>query len=279
MKSKVSAKEWTIRIARHIFLLPLAFSMFIPFLWMITTSFKLPQNVFTFPPSLFDKVMTLENYQWLFSKVPFFTYFLNSLKITACVTAGQLFTCALGGYVFARLRFKFREAIFLLYLATMMVPFHVTLIPLFIIFKNLGLIDSHYSLILPALTSAFGTFLMRQFFITMPDELEQAAKIDGCSTFMIFWRIFLPLSKPALTTLGIFIFNGVWTDYLAPLVFLISPQKMTLTIGIAMLQGTYATSWGLLMAGLTISVLPVLTLFLAAQDIFVKGIVMTGLKA
>ena len=263
----------------HILLIPAALTMLLPFVWMASTSFKEAKDIFTFPPTLFGQTITLENYRYLFEKVPFVKYIMNSLKIAGVVTAFQLFTSSLAGYVFARLRFPARDKIFLLYLGTMMVPGCVTLIPNFIVFRLLGIVDTHMSLILPAISTAFGTFFMRQFFQEIPDELEQAAKVDGCSLFGIYWRIFLPLSKTALVTLGIFIFNGAWTDYLGPLVYIISPEKMTLTVGVAALQGTYATNWGVLMASLCISVLPVLIIFLLAQDVFVKGIALSGIKA
>lgn len=277
--SKKKRREILWHLPLHLILIPVSLCIVLPFVLMCATSFKEAGEIFTYPPRIFGKVFTFENYDWLFNKVTFLQYFMNSLKIAVIVTIGQLFTSSLAGYVFAKLKFKGRDKLFFLYLATLMVPAHVTLIPNFIIFKILGLVDTHTALILPGLATAFGTFLMRQFFITMPDELSEAAKIDGCSQFGIFSKIFLPLSKPALATLGIFVFNGSWTDYLNPLVFIISPEKVTLTVGVASLQGTYATNWGVLMAGLTISVLPVLILFFAAQDFFVKGIVMTGMKA
>lgn len=277
MKNK-KKKHRMQHIILHLILIPAALTMVIPFVWMVSTSFKEAADIFTFPPSLFGKTITMENYKWLFEKVPFMRYFFNSLKVGAIVTVCQLFTSSLAGYVFARLHFPGRDKLFLLYLATMMVPGHVTLIPNFILFRILGIVDTHYALILPAIATAFGTFFMRQFFLEIPDELEQAAKVDGCTLFGIYWRIYVPLSKTALVTLGIFTFNGVWTDYLGPLVYIITPERMTLTVGVAALQGTYATNWGVLMAALTISVLPVLIIFLTAQDVFVKGIALTGIK-
>jgi multiple sugar transport system permease protein len=267
------------QIPVYIILMFAAFIIAAPFLLMFTSSFKTAADIFVYPPRVFGGKITLENFNWLFNKVPFARYVTNSLKISVIVSLGQLFTSSLAGFVFAKLRFRMRDKIFFFYLATLMVPVHVTLIPNFIIFRALRLIDTHAALILPGLATAFGTFLMRQFFITIPDELQEAAKIDGCSPFGIFWKIFLPLSKPALVTLGIFIFNGSWNDYLGPLVFLNSPGRMTLTIGVAAMQGTYATNWGLLMAGLSVSLLPALLFFFLAQDVFVKGIVLTGMKA
>ncbi len=267
------------RLPVHLMLLIASAIMLLPFFWMITTSFKDELDIFVMPPKFWGIRYSFDNYRWLFDRMPFFSYMFNTAKITIIVVAGQLFTSALGGYAFARLHFKGREKLFLLYLATMMVPGFVTLVPSFIMFRMMGLYDTHWSLILPGLATAFGTFLMRQFFSGIPNELEEAARIDGCNPFGIFIRIFVPLCKPALTTLAIFIFNGVWNDYLTPLIFIVSPSNMTLTVAISLMQTQYATNWGLLMSGLTISLLPVLIAFLCAQDLFVKGIALTGMKA
>lgn len=267
------------RLPVHLMLLIASAIMLLPFFWMITTSFKDELDIFVMPPKFWGIRYSFDNYKWLFDRMPFFSYMFNTAKITIIVVAGQLFTSALGGYAFARLHFKGREKLFLLYLATMMVPGFVTLVPSFIMFRMMGLYDTHWSLILPGLATAFGTFLMRQFFSGIPNELEEAARIDGCNPFGIFIRIFVPLCKPALTTLAIFIFNGVWNDYLTPLIFIVSPSNMTLTVAISLMQTQYATNWGLLMSGLTISLLPVLIAFLCAQDLFVKGIALTGMKA
>lgn len=263
----------------HFILILLSVIMLMPFFWMVTTSFKEEIDIFAIPPRFFGIRYSLDNYEWLFDRMPFFSYMLNTLKVTVVVCASQLMTSSLGGYAFGRFEFRGRDAIFLMYLAAMMVPSFVTLVPSFIIFRNLGMYDTHWPLILPGVSSAFGTFLMRQFFQGIPKDLEEAARVDGCNPFGILVRIFMPLSKPALTTLAIFIFNGVWNDYLAPLVYVVSPSKMTLTIAISNLQMSYATNWGLLMAGLTISIMPVLIAFLCAQDVFVKGIALTGIKA
>lgn len=267
------------KIFMHILLLAGSGIMLLPFFWMITTSFKEEIDIFVMPPKFLDIRYSLDNYRWLFNRLPFFSYMFNTIKVTVMVVILQLLTSSLGGYAFARFRFRGRDKLFMLYLAAMMVPGFVTLVPTFILFRNLGLYDTHWPLILPGVTSAFGTFMLRQFFLGIPLELEEAARIDGCSPFGILLRVFMPLSKPALTTLAIFIFNVVWNDYLAPLIFIVSPSKMTLTVAISMLQMSFSTNWGLLMSGLTISILPVLIAFLSAQDIFVKGIALSGLKA
>lgn len=255
-----------------------ALIMVAPFIWMISTSLKSIDEVFTYPPTLFGETIRWDNYTRISERYPFGIWFRNSLIVTSVVMVCQLFTSSLAGFVFARLKFKFRDVIFLVYLATMMIPIHVTIIPVFIIMRELGLIDKLPSLILTEIATAFGTFLMRQFYMTIPDSLEDAAKIDGCSPFGTYWRIFLPLSKPALATLGIFIFMGMWNDFIRPLIFINSIEKMTLTLGLANMKGMYSTDWPVMMAGAFISMIPILIVFLFAQDFFVKSIALTGLK-
>ena len=271
-------KDYLSKIPLHIVLSIGAIIMIIPFLWMFSTSIKAQNEVFVFPPTIFGKTLVWDNYLKIAERFPFGRFFINSVIVTSVVVVGQLFTSSLGGYVFARLKFKFRNTLFILYLATMMVPIHVTLIPLFLIMRFLGLVDKLTSLILPDLATAFGTFLMRQFFLTIPDSLEESAKIDGCTPFSTYWRIFIPLSKPAFATLGIFIFTGMWNDFIRPLILITSVNKMTLPLGLANMKGLYNTNWPVLMAGTFISLLPVLIIFLLAQDFYVKSIALTGLK-
>ena len=255
-----------------------AATMVLPFLWMVSTSLKSLSEVFVFPPTFFGERIVWQNYLRISERYPFGQFFLNSIKISAVVVSFQVFTSSMAGFAFARLKFPGRESLFALYLATLMVPFHVTLVPTFVLMRFFGWIDTHYSLILPSLVTAFGTFLMRQFFLTIPVELEEAARIDGCTPFGIYARIFLPLSKPALATLAIFTFMGTWNDYIRPLVFINSISKMTVPLGLASMQGSYSTDWPVLMAGTVISLAPVLIAFLLAQEFFVQGITLTGLK-
>lgn len=255
-----------------------AIIMIIPFLWMISTSLKSSGEVFVFPPTFFGEKLVWENYLKISNRFPFGLFFLNSVKITVIVVITQLFTSSMAGFAFARLKFPFREKLFLLYLATLMVPYHVTLVPVFIIMKNLGWIDSHLSLIIPSMVSAYGTFLMRQFFMTIPEALVDSAKIDGCTPFGVFWRIFLPLTKPALATLGVFIFMGTWNNFIRPLVFINSIPKMTIPLGLSAMQGMYSTNWPVLMAGTFLSLLPVLIIYMFAQEYFVQGVTLSGLK-
>ena len=266
------------RIAAHVVLLAGSVVMLFPFIWTVATSLKDISEVFTFPPKLLGKELRWDNYVKVWERYPFDRFFLNTVKITAIVVVGQLLTSSMAGYVFARLRFRGRDTLFLLYLATIIIPLQVTVIPNFFQMKLYGLLDTHWSLILPGLVSAFGTFLLRQFFLTIPAALEEAAKIDGCNPFGIYWRIFVPLSKPAMATLGIFICNGVWNDFYNPLIFLNSTNKMTLTLGLATMQGLYSTDWPVLMAATTISILPIIIVFLLAQDLFVRGVTLSGLK-
>jgi len=265
-------------IIPHIILMTGAATMVLPFLWMISTSLKPLNEVFIFPPTFLGSRIAWENYLKISERFPFWLFFLNSLKVSFVVVFAQLLTSSMAGFAFARLKFKFRDVLFALYLATMMIPGQVTMIPNFILMRTYKLVDTHYSLILPALVSAFGTFLMRQYFLTIPSELEEAAKIDGCTPFDIYWRIFLPLSGPSLATLGIFVFMGTWNDFLSPLVYINTQSKMTLPLGLASMQGMYSTDWPALMAGTCISLLPVLIVFLAAQDVFIKGVTLSGLK-
>jgi len=274
VKKKIIYKK----LFAHIILSVGAFTMLLPFVWMISTSLKPINEVFEFPPKLIGSRIVWQNYARISERFPFWLYFINSLKISIIVTCSQLITSSMAGYAFARLKFRFREALFACYLATMMIPSQVTTIPNFLVMKYYNLVDTHWSLILPALVSAFGTFLMRQFFLTIPRELEESAKIDGCTPFGIFIRIFVPLSKPALTTLGVFTFMGTWNDFLGPLIYINTQSKMTITLGLASMQGMYSTDWPALMAGTFIALIPTIIVYLLAQDMFVKGITLTGLK-
>jgi multiple sugar transport system permease protein len=267
-----------LKIAAHAVLLAGAITMILPFLWSVSTSLKNISEVFVFPPRLFGESIQWENYLRISDRFPFMTYLLNSVKVTVIAVAAQLITSSMAGFVFARLKFKYRELLFGLYLATMMIPAQVTMIPNFIIMRFYNLVDTHWALILPALVSAFGTFLLRQFFLTIPASLEDAAKIDGCTPFGVYWRIFIPLSKPAMATLGVFVFMGMWNDFLSPLVYINSQEMMTLPLGLASMQGMYSTDWPVLMAGTVITIIPLIVVFLLAQDFFIKGITLSGLK-
>lgn len=271
-------KQLIVKIVAHLVLLLGAITMLVPFIWMLSSSVKSLGEVFVFPPTLFGEKIVWENYTKISSRFNYFAYFLNSVKVSAWVVIFQVFTSATAGYVFAKLNFRGRDKVFTLYLATMMIPFHVTVITNFLQMSMYGLVNTLWSLMLPASVSAFGTFLMRQFFVTVPNELIEAAKIDGCNPFKTFLQICFPMAKPTIATLSIFCFMNVWNDYFTPLIYINDSRKYTLPLGLASMKGMYSTDWPVLMASSVISVLPVLVAFLFAQDAFVKGVMMTGMK-
>jgi multiple sugar transport system permease protein len=257
-----------------------AFASTVPFLWMVSTSLKNFDEVYSWPPSFIPQTIQWGNYIEAWRRLPFGIFFRNSAYISVCVALGQMFTCSLAGYSFSRLRFPGRDTIFLLYLATMMVPFAVIMIPLFITMRTFGWVDSHLALIVPGLVSVYGTFLMRQFMATLPKELEDAARVDGCSFFRLYLTIILPSAKPALATLGILEFMGTWNDFLWPLIVLNAISKKTLPLGLLMFQAqsTMKTPWHLMMASATFAILPILVVFTLGQKYYVQGIVTSGIK-
>ena len=271
-------KKLIVHTIAHVILILGSVTMLVPFIWMVSSSFKSLGEVFVFPPTLFGEKIVWENYTKISSRFDYFAYFMNSVKVSAWVVVFQVFTSATAGYVFAKLNFKGRDKIFLLYLATMMIPFHVTVITNYLQMSEYGLVNTLWSLMLPASVSAFGTFLMRQFFITVPNELVDAAKIDGCNPFTTFIRIAFPMAKSTIATLCIFCFMGVWNDYFTPLIYINDSRKYTLPLGLASMKGMYSTDWPVLMSSSVIAVLPVLVAFLLAQDAFVKGVMMSGMK-
>ena len=273
-----SRKKLITKIIAHTVLILGSIVMLVPFLWMLSSSFKSLGEVFVFPPTLFGERLVWENYTQISSRFDYFAYFMNSIKVSAWVVVCQVFTSATAGYVFAKMNFKGRDKTFTLYLATMMIPFHVTVITNFLQMSMYGLVNTLWSLMLPASVSAFGTFLMRQFFITVPTELVEAAKIDGCNPLYTFLRIAFPMAKSTIATLCMFCFMNVWNDYFTPLIYINDARKYTLPLGLASMKGMYSTDWPVLMASSVIAVLPVLIAFLCAQDAFVKGVMMSGMK-
>ena len=213
-----------------------------------------------------------------FQAAPFGRYYLNSLFVAITVTIGQLITCSMAAFAFARLRFRGRDLLFLLFLGTMMIPGQVTMIPTFMVLHWAGWIDSYKALIVPGLASAFGTFLLRQFFLTIPRELEEAAYIDGCSKWKVLWYIIVPLARPALATLSIFTFMGVFNDFMWALIVTSSDEMRTVQLGLAIFRDRYLTEWDLMMAGSVTATLPILIVFFFAQKYFIKGITLSGLK-
>lgn len=277
---KNAPMKWINRGLLHAILILFVITSVLPFIWMVSTSFKMSGAIFIMPPQWIPTEPTMENYNNLFEYIPFARQFLNTLFVCVVIVCGQLFFSSMGGYAFARLDFPGRETIFLMYLGTMMVPGVVTLIPTYMIMRELHWVNTYAALIGPfVLGSAFATFLMRQYMMTIPKELEEAARIDGAGYFGIFFRIMLPLTRPALTTLAIFAFVFFWNDFLWPLVVINSDKMKTLQVGIASLaQSYFGTDWGALMAGATLSVMPLVIAFFFAQRQFIEGISVTGLK-
>ena len=253
--------------------------MFLPLIWAVSFSFGQPHEFFKLPPPVIPSALRLDNYHGVFERVDFLRFFLNSVFVTGCVTVAQLITCSMGGYAFARLRFPGKRIIFILFLASMMVPQHVTLIPVFIIIRGMGLYNNLGALIVPYATSVFGTFLLKQFFETIPDELEDAAKIDGAGFLQFYWRIMLPLAGPPLATLAILTFNSSWNNFFWPLIFINSAEKMTLPLGMIYLRGQDGvTNSGVLMAAIVLNLVPVLIFFMIFQRRLVEGVTLSGLK-
>ncbi len=253
------------------------FMMLIPFLWMISTSLKDPGKVFT-DMSFLPNPIVWRNYSDAWNAVPFGRYYINSIIVAVSVTLGQLVTSSMAAYAFARLNFPGRDKVFFGYLATLMIPGQVTMIPVFILLRQLGWINTYKALILPGIFTAYGTFMLRQFFLTIPADLEDAATIDGSSRFGIFFKIILPLSKPALATLFTFVFLGSWNNFFWPLIVTSEDNRRTLPVGLASFQSIYGTQWTLLMAGAVICIVPVLMVYIFNQRFFTKGIVLSGIK-
>jgi multiple sugar transport system permease protein len=262
----------------HLFLAPVAAIMLVPLVWMVIVSLETEQQANRFPPLLVPSGLHFSNYSTVWNTVPFGHFFLNSALYALATVAGNLLFCSLAAYAFARIRFFGRNVLFVVLLATLMVPFQVLLIPTFLIVKQLGLVDSVGGLIMPNLCSAFGIFMLRQFFRTLPIELEEAARIDGTSRLGILFKIVLPLSMPALATLGIIQFMWSWNDFLWPLIIIDTASHAPLQLGLSTLQGAHSTQWNLLMAGTVMSQIPMLAIFLLAQRWFIRSIAFTGIK-
>ena len=261
----------------HAILIAGSVIMLLPFVWMLSTSLKEPREIFTYPPVWIPSPIAWKNYATTVSVMPFGRFYFNSFVVAASVTVLQILTSSLAAFAFARLRFRGRNVLFLLYLATLMIPFQVTMIPNFILIRLLGWYDSYQALILPLAFSAFSTFLLRQYFLGIPMDLDEAARMDGASSLRIWWQIIMPLSGPAIAALAVFIFLGSWNDFLWPLVITTSLEMRTLPVGLSAFQGQYNVQWHLLMAGSVIAMLPVLVIYAVGQRWIVRGITLTGM--
>ena len=278
MNIQYRVKKSTRNLVWYLLLAVLTVFFFIPFWWMVATSFKTYTEVYTRQYSLLPTSFKFDNFRDVLKALPFGRYLLNTIKVSSLVILGTLTTSSMAAYAFSRLQFKGRDALFFLYLATLMIPRQVVLIPNFIIFRDLGLLDTHWSLVLSGIFTAYGTFLLRQFFLSIPKELEEAAVIDGYGYWARFVHIIIPLSKAALTTLLIITLLGIWNEYLYALVFIQSDANRTLTLGIALLRGYFDVKWNQVMAATLISIAPIILVYLCAQRYFVEGIAITGVK-
>lgn len=253
--------------------------MLAPLIWMFSTSLRLPLESFTLPPKWLPTDLHFANYGAVFEEVPFVRFFLNSLFVCALVVVGQLLTAAMAAYGFARMRFPGKGMLFVVLMTSLMIPIQATIIPTFVLLRYMHLTDSLWSLILPGWSSAFGVFLLRQYFLTIPDDLEDAARLDGASHWQTFTQIVLPLAKPALAVLAILTFNGYWNEFFRPLIFLTANNRFTLPLGLVTLQGYLGSgSVAVVLAGVALSLLPVLILYLFAQKYLIEGITLTGIK-
>jgi multiple sugar transport system permease protein len=270
-----------LNVNKYIILIFISLIILVPFIWMLSTSLKTFSNIFLFPPQWIPSPIAWENYVTLFQKSPFHLYMFNSFYIAVIVTIGACLFSSLAGYAFAKIKFPFRNTIFLILLSSMMIPTESTAIPLFIWFSKIGFIDTHLPLIFPPMLGAagmFGVFLFRQFYIALPNELDEAAKIDGCNPWMTYWLIILPISTPTFATLSIFTVLNTWNEFFEPLIYLNSSKLYTIPLALSLFTTESGTEWHLIMSASVIASLPLLIIFFLAQRKIIEGIAITGLK-
>ncbi len=278
-KSQKSNPYWLHTMRTYGLLVAIAFVMLFPLLWLLGTSFKSQtENIFQFPPQLFPSQPTFQNFITVWQSNPFGQYLFNSTIVAVLTVSLNLLFCSLAAYPLARLNFRGRDLIFSAIVSTIMIPFQIVMIPLYILTVQLGLKNTYLGVIFPSIASAFGIFLLRQAFQGVPKELEEAARIDGCSELGLWWNVMLPAVRPALVTLAIFVFIGSWSDFLWPLIVLDRPEYYTLPLGVANLAGTFSLDWRLIAAGSVISIAPVLILFLFVQRYIVPTDTGSGVK-
>ncbi|MCM8778380.1 MAG: carbohydrate ABC transporter permease [Candidatus Omnitrophica bacterium] len=281
-RKRKKRRDFFRKFTAYILLSFIGISMILPFLWMVSTSLKEPEMVFIqvkpWWRNWIPQKIVWTNYIRAWKAVPFGRFYINSIIVAVCVTVGVVFTSSFSAYAFSRLNFPGRDKLFFAYIATMMIPGSVIIIPQFALIRIFGWLDTYRALIIPAMFTAFGTFLLRQFFMTLPKDLEDAAKIDGCGYLGIYWRIVLPLSKPALATLATLTFIGNWNSFMWPLLVTNKTELRTLPIGLEYFNSQYTTEWSLLMAGSLMVLLPVIILYVFNQRFFVEGVKLTGIK-
>ena len=276
---KVQSKAYKFwRVVLYVVLIALAVLMLIPFAWMLSASLKLDKDVFIFPIQWIPENPRWQNYIDIWTKIPLSKFVLNTTKLTIIVTLLQLLTSSFAAYAFAKLDFKGKDLLFLAYIATIAVPWQVYMVPQFMMMRSMGLADTHLAIICLQAFSAFGVFMMKQFYEGIPTELCEAARIDGMNEYQIWYKIMLPLSKPSLSTLTIFTFVNTWNDFLGPLIYLTTESKKTLQLGLRMFISQFGSEYGLIMAASVLSLIPVLVVFLSLQKYFVEGVAASGVK-
>jgi multiple sugar transport system permease protein len=262
----------------HLVLAPIAFVFAIPLLWLMLSSLMTNAQINRFPPTIIPDSLHLDGYRYVFHTGRFGQWFLNSVIVAGTCVVSNLVFCSLAGYAFARMRFRGSRVLLALMLATLVIPFQLTMIPTFLLMKHLGLIDSLGALILPSLVTPFGVFLLRQFFVSVPREIEEAAWIDGCSRLAVLWKVVLPLAKPALATVAVLTLLAVWNDLTWPLIAINSESHYTVQLGLATYQGAHRTQWSAVMAGNVLVTLPIVLAFLLAQRTFIRSLTSTAVK-
>ena len=273
-----STGQKVLKVILYVFLILTAAMMLLPFFWMLSASLKQDRDVFTFPIQWIPDNPEWSNYSRIWTQIPLLTYILNTVKLTVIVTLLQLFTSSFAAYAFSKLRFKGRNALFLGYIATIAVPWQAYMVPQFMMLRGMGLNNTHLAIIILQAFSAFGVFMMKQFYEGVPTELCEASRIDGMTEYGIYAKIMLPLAKPALSTLTIFTFVNTWNDFLGPYIYLTRDDLKTIQLGLRSFIGQYSSEYGLIMAGSVVTMIPVIAVFLALQKYFVEGVASTGLK-
>jgi len=271
-------KTKALRAVLYVILVIMAMLMLIPFVWMLSASLKLDKDVFIFPIQWIPTNPRWQNYVDIWNRIPLAKFVLNTVKLTLIVTALQLLTSSFAAYAFAKLDFKGKDVLFLAYIATIAVPWQVYMVPQFMMMRSMGLADTHLAIVCLQAFSAFGVFMMKQFYEGIPTELCEAARIDGMSEYRIWFTIMLPLAKPALSTLTIFTFVNTWNDFMGPLIYLTTESKKTLQLGLRMFISQFGSEYGLIMAASVLSLIPVLIVFLSLQKYFVEGVAASGVK-
>lgn len=275
---KIKLKPLLTKMLIYILLIGISIIMLIPFAWMLTSSFKMNNDVFTYPVVWWPKEFITTNYMRIWEEIPLLRYFFNTSKLTIIITFLQLLTSTFAAYAFAKMKFPGKDFLFLCYICTIAMPWQSYMIPQFIIIKKIGLVNTHLALIILQSFTAFGVFLVRQFYMEIPNEICEAARIDGMSEYGIYAKIMLPLSKPVIATLTIFSFTTIWNDFMGPLIYINSQNLKTIQLGLRSFITEYSSEYSLIMAGSVVALIPVLIVFACLQKYFVEGIASTGLK-